>query len=108
MEIAGLITTIVTSGVVSSLITIGLQMFLKGRINYHFSKRLDSFKEQFSNQAEIRKMDIDKQLHDFTLYSTKRHEIHPELFKQIYKLNGESHRLKAIKKDSRYYNGCLF
>ncbi|MEB2630186.1 hypothetical protein SOP94_17155 [Peribacillus frigoritolerans] len=86
MDFQTIVTTIITSGLVSSAITVGIHTFLKGRINHHFSKKIEEFKEQITIQAENRKADFDRKIHDFSLYSTKKHEIYPDLYSQSYTL----------------------
>lgn len=86
MDLQGIATAIVTSGVVSGLVTLGTQTYLKGKINHHFSRKLEEFKGELTVQAEHRKLDFDRKIHDFSIYSTKRYEIYPDLFKQIYGL----------------------
>ncbi|WP_393960309.1 hypothetical protein [Priestia megaterium] len=94
MDFQTIATTVVTSGIVSSLATLGLQTYLKGRINHHFNEKLASFNEQIMIQAERRKLDLDRKIHDFSLYSKKRHELYPELYRYIYKAN---HDLRSIQ-----------
>lgn len=87
MDFQSIATTVVTSGIISSLATLGVQTYLKGRISHHFNEKLASFNEQIMVEAERRKLDFDRRIHDFSLYSKKRHELYPELYRQIYKAN---------------------
>lgn len=86
MNVQTILITIATSGVVSSLATLGIQTFLKQGITHHFNKELALFNAEITLQAENRKLDLDRRMHDFSIYSTKRHEAYPELFKQLHKV----------------------
>lgn len=86
MDIQTVLMTIATSGIVSSLATLGIQTFLKQGITHHFNKELALFNAKITVQAENRKLDLDRRMHDFSIYSTKRHEAYPELFKQLHKV----------------------
>ncbi|AUO12325.2 hypothetical protein [Priestia megaterium] len=86
MDMQTVLMTVVTSGVVSSLATLGIQTFLKQGITHHFNKELALFNAEITLQAENRKLDLDRRMHDFSIYSNKRHEAYPELFKQIHKV----------------------
>ncbi|QDZ88694.1 hypothetical protein [Priestia megaterium] len=55
-------------------------------LNYHYDKQLASFNAEIIREAEKGKEDFQRKIHDFTLYSKKRHEIYPELFKGMGKL----------------------
>lgn len=107
MDFQTVITTVVTSGIVSGLVALGMQTYLKGTINHHFSKRIEAFKEQITVQAEQRKMDFDRKIHDFSLYSTKRHEIYPELFQQLHKLHYDLKLVQDIANNCRPFSNYM-
>ncbi|QTL49960.1 hypothetical protein [Priestia aryabhattai] len=86
MDFQSIATTVVTSGIVSSLFTLGIQTYLKQGITHHFNKELALFNAEIAVQAESRKLDFDRKMHDFSIYSTKRHEFYPELFKKLHKV----------------------
>lgn len=54
-------------------------------LNHQYDKRLASFNEQITIDAELRKLDFDRKIHDFSIYSVKRYEVYPDLFKRIYR-----------------------
>ena len=54
--------------------------------NHQYEEKLVLFNEQIAIQAEHRKLDFDRKIHDFSIYSTKRYEVYSELFKQVYRL----------------------
>ncbi|MGG3193940.1 hypothetical protein [Priestia aryabhattai] len=84
MDFQNIATAVVTSGIVSSLATLGMQTLLKQKITHHFNKELALFNAEIAVQAENRKIDFDRRIHDFSLYSTKRHEIYPKLYSDSY------------------------
>ncbi|PES94702.1 hypothetical protein CN510_16775 [Priestia megaterium] len=106
--IFGYITSSAIGGILGGLALLGLQTLLKQGVayqykkklkqfnheydeklrslNYHYDKKLASFNAEIIKEAEKGKEDFQRKIHDFTLYSKKRHEIYPELFKGIGKL----------------------
>lgn len=105
------LTTGAAGGILGGLLLLGIQTTLKQGVAYQYKKKLKGLSHQYDEkiksldyhyntklayfnaeiavQADNRKEEIDKKFHEFTLYSTKRHEIYPELFSQIYKINAE-------------------
>lgn len=77
--------------------TIAVQAVLKNGVKNYFDKNLEKFKERLKKEAERRKLDFERKIHDFSLYSTKRHELYPEMYKQLYKIWRE---IKMIEKKS--------
>ncbi|MGG0337175.1 hypothetical protein [Priestia aryabhattai] len=84
-------------GIIGGLLLLLIQTTLKQGVAYQYKKKLKdfnhqydeklaSFNEQIAIQAEYRKLDFDRKIHDFSLYSSKRHELYPALFKQIHQL----------------------
>nr|MDH3077283.1 hypothetical protein [Bacillus velezensis] len=82
-NIQNFLTSVFTSGIVTLL----FQSFIKGGINNYFNKKMVKFKDDIAQLSEERKLNFDRKIHDFSLYSTKRHELYPELFRRIYKTN---------------------
>jgi hypothetical protein len=93
MDIKTVLVSILTSGIVTAL----FQAYVKQGINNHYSKKLASFNESLTIKAESRKLDFDRMIHDFSIYSTKRHEVYPKLFEKIYQ---SGYRVKFIKENS--------
>ncbi|MDD1515781.1 hypothetical protein [Priestia megaterium] len=58
-------------------------------LNYEYDKKLVYFNEQIAIQADYRKLDFDRRIHDFSIYSSKRYEAYSEFFKQLYKLQSD-------------------
>lgn len=54
--------------------------------NYHYDEKLAKFNEQITIQADYRKLDLDRKIHDFSLYSTKRYEVYPDFFKRVHRI----------------------
>ncbi|MGG3966093.1 hypothetical protein [Heyndrickxia faecalis] len=78
---------IAISFVTSSIVTILFQTITKGFINNVFKKQLEKYKDKINQHAEERKLDFERKIHDFSLYSKKRHELYPEIYKKIYMIN---------------------
>ncbi|WP_416435542.1 hypothetical protein [Priestia megaterium] len=117
MDLQETLTTIATSGVVTGFLVFGARTWFKAGLdshykkklqaithdydkkirdlNHHYDEKLAKFNEQITIQSDHRKADFDRKIHDFTLYSTKRHEVYPELFKQMYKIHYELTNLET-------------
>ncbi|PEZ05549.1 hypothetical protein CN326_13880 [Bacillus sp. AFS018417] len=72
----------------SSILTTGVLYFLfqtwaKEGLSFVYKKKFEEFKKELEQHAEKQKLDFQRKIHDFGLYSSKRHEIYPELYKQI-------------------------
>ncbi|MCA1213850.1 hypothetical protein LC728_05570 [Bacillus amyloliquefaciens] len=78
---------IIISIFTSSIVTIIIETVSKNLISNSFKKRLEKYKDALSQHAENRRFDIERKMHDFSLYSTKRHELYPEIFKRIFSIN---------------------
>lgn len=68
-----LISIIVSGGAVT--------LIIKGAVGNFFSKQLKSHKQSLNLIVENKKFDIQRMMHDFSLYRNKKHEIYPELYK---------------------------
>lgn len=96
MELGELVITALSSSAVTGLGIFLTRTWMKAGINDYYTKKLSKFNEQITIQAEIRKQDIDKRFHDFTLYSTKRHDVYSELYKQIHRIYFEFDVIKQL------------
>ncbi|WP_378210022.1 hypothetical protein [Anoxybacteroides rupiense] len=74
---------IITSGLTSGIVTLILNSLIKGSISHHFNKKLKRFETDLNMMSEEKKLDFQRKLHDFGLYSSKRHEIYPMLYKYL-------------------------
>ncbi|MEH7736495.1 hypothetical protein QPL77_12910 [Bacillus pumilus] len=99
INIQNFIVSILTSGIVTLL----FQSFVKGGINNYFNKKMVKFKDDIAQLSEERKLDFDRRIHDFSLYSTKRHELYPELFKQVYRTSKSILNLEGMSHLSRTF-----
>ncbi|AIE59098.1 hypothetical protein [Bacillus methanolicus] len=79
MEWNVIITSILTSGIVTLIIN----SIIKGGISHYFNKKLKRFETDLNVMSEEKKLDFQRKLHDFGLYSGKRHEIYPMLYKYL-------------------------
>jgi hypothetical protein len=75
--------TIITSVLTSGIVTVMIHSFIKGGISHHYNKKLKRFETDLNVMAEEKKLDFQRKLHDFGLYSSKRHEIYPMLYKYL-------------------------
>jgi dsRNA-specific ribonuclease len=52
-------------------------------ISNHFQKQLEEYRHQLNYIAEEKRFDFQRMLNDFSQYSSKRHEVYPELYKLL-------------------------
>ncbi|MYL33257.1 hypothetical protein GLW05_06540 [Pontibacillus yanchengensis] len=71
------------SGIVGGLVSYGIQSYLKSGINHHYNKKIADYKDDIAKISDYRQHDFARRLHDFTLYTNKRHEIYPKIYSKI-------------------------
>ncbi|MGG6362240.1 hypothetical protein ACQ5SI_23925 [Peribacillus frigoritolerans] len=76
---------IVVSILTSSIVTLTISTFVKGGIGNFYNKKLARFNSDLNLVLEEKKLDFQRKIYDFGLYSTKRHEIYPEIYKKLIK-----------------------
>jgi hypothetical protein len=75
--------SVIISIFTSSFVTLIISTFIKGGIGHFYNKKLENFKNDLSLAAEERKLDFQRRIHDFSLYSTQRHQVYPEIYKLL-------------------------
>ncbi|MMZ54637.1 hypothetical protein D1872_164620 [compost metagenome] len=75
----------------STALTSGIVLFvLKFFADKHLSRRAETLKHELSVEAEKIKFDYQRMIQDFNHYTSKRHEIYPELYGKIIKTYDDS------------------
>jgi hypothetical protein len=74
---------IITSAITSGIVTVVINNFIKGGISHHYNKKFKRFETDLNVMLEEKKLDFQRKLHDFGLYSNKKHEIYPMLYKYL-------------------------
>lgn len=82
------------SGAVAAFIT-GLSQWL---VKNNAEKNLENHKQKLNIHTENLRFDLQKKIHDYGLYSVKRHEIYPELFKLLLLGDGNVHSLYGFRR----------
>ncbi|MEM5598395.1 hypothetical protein AAHB53_22535 [Niallia circulans] len=83
---------------ISIISSSGVALFaVKGGISHFYNRRLESFRNELTLLTEEKKLDFQRKIHDFSLYSNKRHELYPEIYKNL---------LKA-KKELKFFMGIV-
>ncbi|WP_409275865.1 hypothetical protein V1499_09955 [Neobacillus sp. SCS-31] len=102
MNFSSFFVSFLTSTLVVSL----FQYLSQAGVNNFFTKKLELFKEQINITAEQRQYEYEKKIQNFNLFSSRKHEIYPELYKiikkaydtlSIYEINTTLPRLENIK-----------
>ncbi|MYL30727.1 hypothetical protein GLW03_12915 [Halobacillus halophilus] len=83
-----IIITVLTSGATTTAVIALYRHFL--------SRNIESYKNELL-------YDLQRKVHDFQLYSNKKHEIYAEIYKQLYLCNNEIKLVTAIYKQFEYY-----
>ncbi|HWO78762.1 MAG TPA: hypothetical protein VNM69_23125 [Bacillus sp. (in: firmicutes)] len=83
MDLSNIFTSITTSAIVTGLITLALNTWIKGKINLNYDKKIEKFKDELAELSEQRKLDFERKIHDFSLYSSKKHNVYPEIYKLL-------------------------
>lgn len=116
-SILSYVTSVIGGGFAGGLILLGIQTLLKKGVAYQFDKKMQEIKEKhdktlvdlgheynkqlsafnaaIAKESDKRQQDFQRKIHDFSLYSTKRHEIYPELFKKIHRLNSQIYNFES-------------
>ncbi|WP_440960437.1 hypothetical protein ACN6KS_21305 [Paenibacillus nitricinens] len=58
----------------------GIRYYAKKSVDQQFAKKLEQHKHDLQLIIEQNKFDIQRKMHDFSLYTTKRHEIYTKLY----------------------------
>ncbi|MFD2328976.1 hypothetical protein ACFSR7_06910 [Cohnella sp. GCM10020058] len=74
-----LVRSILTSTIVTGIVVALFQAFYK----YRADKNLEQYRQQLTQLTESLKFDLQRKIQDFNLYTIKRHETIPELFKLL-------------------------
>jgi hypothetical protein len=86
-------SALLSSGILGTL----FYFILKKMISNHFDKKLAEHKQSLDILTEQKKAEFQKQIHDFTLYNTKKHEIYSELYKLLLIAFGYSSSLVGFR-----------
>ncbi len=81
--------TVVISILTSSVVTLIINTFIRGGIKHLYDRKLESYRTDLTLIAEEKKLDFQRKIHDFSLYSNKRHELYPEIYKNLIKAKKE-------------------
>jgi hypothetical protein len=96
------LSNIIVSVITSTVVTLIINTIIKGGIGFYFSSRLEKFKTDLVIITEEKKLDFQKKIHGFSLYSNKRHEVYPMLYKNFIEANdalSHSYRMSRIQQD---------
>lgn len=95
-------SNIIVSVITSAVVTLIVNTIIKGGIGFYFNSRLEKFKTDLVLITEQKKLDFQKKIHDFSLYSNKRHEVYPMIYKNFIEANdalSHSYRMSRIQQD---------
>ncbi|MCM3730057.1 hypothetical protein M3196_00035 [Fictibacillus nanhaiensis] len=85
-EVLGYIASV---SVLSGILLFSIRALIKSKINNYFSTALENHKHDLSLITEQTRFDYQRKIHDFGLYSGKRHEYYPILYGKILRMHRE-------------------
>lgn len=80
-----IIGSIVTSGIVTTLIIFLFQHLTKNSINHYFDKKIKQYEHNLNLKSEQAKFDYQRKIQDFNIYTTNKHKSYIELYEQLLK-----------------------
>ncbi|KGE17552.1 hypothetical protein [Paenibacillus wynnii] len=87
-------SVVISAVTVSAVINAGVQLYIKSK----GEKSLENHKQKLNVHTENLKFDLQKKIHDYSLYSVKRHEIYPQLFKLLLIAEGNIRSLFGFRR----------
>jgi len=79
-NILNFLDTVIPIGVLLAVIWGGVKYFTKKNFDYHFEKKIEEYKNEMQNILEFNKFDLQRKIHDFSLFTTKMHETYQNVF----------------------------
>jgi hypothetical protein len=83
VNIDSVINIIISTLISSGIIILFVKSSIKGIITHYFNKNLENHKHELTLITEAIRLDHQRKIHDFSLYSNKKHEVYPEIFKML-------------------------
>jgi len=95
----GTLTVTVASAIVfvGAAVWAGVKYFTKRNFDHYFEKNLERHKSDLQNILELNKFDLQRKMHDFSLYTTKKHEIYPKLYQLFLLADGRLGELRGFQ-----------
>ncbi|PAD35957.1 hypothetical protein [Terribacillus saccharophilus] len=105
------IVTLITSWIASALIGGGLVLFslrkiIQGKVKSHFDKKLVEVKHDLQLVVKNVEHDYQRRIHDFTLFSSKKHEVYMNVYKMV--CNLEAKLQLSTEYMNKFYNLVRF
>lgn len=90
-----------TISLASSLFVVwaGVKYFTKKRLDLEFNKLLEDHKADLQQIRDYNNFDLGRRMQDFNLYTTKRHEVYPELLSLFLAAGQELGEFRDVRKE---------
>ncbi|WP_203362432.1 hypothetical protein [Bacillus sp. REN10] len=79
---------------IGAIILLIINKYIENRIRSKFDKELENHRNNLLKVTEKMRFDFQRKVHDFSLYTNKRHEVYPEIYKHILITDSMIMRLK--------------
>lgn len=87
MDYKELVISALTGSAFGGFILYLPKVLFKGKVDSRYNKELAAFNAAIAKEAADRQEDFQRKIYDFTLYAAKKHELYPEIFKQIHEIH---------------------
>ena len=104
INIGDVLSFIGATTLITTLVSLVFTQIIKGSITTKFSEKLETHKNELVMQIESMKHEQNKMYKDFELFTVKKHEYYPELYKLVELSIGEIIRLRGYKRALSFDN----
>jgi hypothetical protein len=89
MEIWTWIKGSITLAGIGTILVFTLRTYIKSQTKNFFDKNIKDHKHELTKSLKEVEFDYQRKIHDFTLYTQKRHDIYAELYEKLFRTISE-------------------
>ncbi|ACT00207.1 hypothetical protein [Paenibacillus sp. JDR-2] len=82
----------------------GVKYLTKVNVDHIFNKKLENHKSELQSLQEYNKFDLQRKMHDFSLYNSKKHAIYPNVYELFLNAQGRLNELRGGRRVPDYKN----
>lgn len=101
-NILNFLDSIIPIGVLIVVIWGGVKYFTKRNFDHHFEKKIIEYKNEMQNILDYNKFDLQRKIHDFSLFTTKMHETYQKVFYLFLIAEGNTAQLMGARRRPDY------
>lgn len=88
--------------VVSAALWGGVKYLTRKNVDRIFNQKMENHKHELQTILEFNKFDLQRKMHDFNLFNTKKHEVYPKLYELILMAEGKLFSLQGFRQVPDY------